>query len=43
MHPPAVIAGLYPAIPTIWHGCAFLSEKAGSSPAMTIPKKSIMV
>jgi hypothetical protein len=32
----AVIAGLDPAIPIIWHGRAILSGMAGSSPAMTI-------
>jgi hypothetical protein len=41
--PIPVIAGLDPAIPIMWHGCAFLSGMAGSSPAMTIPKKSIML
>jgi hypothetical protein len=30
-----VIAGLVPAIPIIRHSCAFLSEMAGTSPAMT--------
>jgi hypothetical protein len=29
--PPAVIAGLDPAIPIMWHRCAFLSGMAGSS------------
>jgi hypothetical protein len=33
----AVIAGLDPAIPIMWHGRAILSGMAGSSPAMTIP------
>jgi hypothetical protein len=33
--PLAVIAGLDPAIPIIWHGRALLSGMAGSSPAMT--------
>jgi hypothetical protein len=33
---PAVIAGLDPAIPIMWHGGASLSGMAGSSPAMTI-------
>ena len=32
----AVIAGLDPAIPMMWHGRASLSGMAGSSPAMTI-------
>jgi hypothetical protein len=36
----AVIAGLDPAIPIMWHGCAFLSGMAGSSPAMTVRTKS---
>jgi hypothetical protein len=31
----AVIAGLDPAIPIMWHGGALLSGMAGSSPAMT--------
>jgi hypothetical protein len=35
----AVIAGLDPAIPMMWHGCALLSGMAGSSPAMTIQQK----
>ena len=35
---PAVIAGLDPAIPIMWYGRAFLSEMAGSSPAMTTPR-----
>jgi hypothetical protein len=30
-----VIAGLGPAIPIIRQDCAFLSEMAGTSPAMT--------
>jgi hypothetical protein len=30
-----VMAGLDPAIPIIWHGCASLSGIAGSIPAMT--------
>jgi hypothetical protein len=34
--PTSVIAGLDPAIPIMWHGCAFLSGMAGSSPAMTV-------
>jgi hypothetical protein len=37
---PAVIAGLDPAIPMIWHDRALLSGMAGSSPAMTIPLES---
>jgi hypothetical protein len=32
----AVIAGLDPAIPIMWHGRALVSGMAGSSPAMTI-------
>jgi hypothetical protein len=40
--PASVIAGL-PAIPIMWHGGAFLSGMAGSSPAMTIPQKPIML
>jgi hypothetical protein len=32
----AVIAGLDPAIPIMWHSRASLSGMAGSSPAMTI-------
>jgi hypothetical protein len=32
---PAVIAGLDPAIPIMWHGRALVSGLAGSSPAMT--------
>jgi hypothetical protein len=32
----AVIAGLDPAIPIMWHGCASLSGMAGTSSAMTI-------
>jgi hypothetical protein len=43
MHPTSVIAALDPAIPIMWHGCAFLSGMAGSSPAMTIPQKPIML
>ncbi len=35
-HFTAVIAGLDPAIPIIWHGRASLSGVAGTSPAMTI-------
>jgi hypothetical protein len=31
----AVIAGLDPATPIMWHGRASLSRMAGSSPAMT--------
>jgi hypothetical protein len=38
--PPAVIAGLDPAIPIVGHGRAILSGMAGSNPAMTIPPKS---
>jgi hypothetical protein len=34
--PLAVIAGLDPAIPIMWHGCTSVSGMAGSSPAMTI-------
>jgi hypothetical protein len=34
----AVIAGLDPAIPIMWHGGAFISGMAGSSPAMTVPE-----
>ncbi len=33
----AVIAGLVPATPIMWHGRALLSGMAGTSPAMTIP------
>jgi hypothetical protein len=36
MNSPAVIAGLDPAIPSIWHSRATLGGMAGSSPAMTI-------
>jgi hypothetical protein len=43
MDPPAVIAGLDPAIPIMWHGRAMPSGMAGSSPAMTIPQKPIML
>jgi hypothetical protein len=35
MDPSAVIAGLDPAIPIMWHGRAMLIGMAGSSPAMT--------
>jgi hypothetical protein len=35
----AVIAGLDPAIPIMWHGGASLSGMAGSSPAMRIQWK----
>jgi hypothetical protein len=31
----AVIAGLVPATPIMWHGRALLSGVAGTSPAMT--------
>jgi hypothetical protein len=43
MNPFAVIAGLDPAIPIMWHGCALLSGMAGSSPAMTIPLEPVML
>jgi hypothetical protein len=43
MDPPAVIAGLDPAIPIMWHGRASLSGMAGSSPATTISQKPIML
>jgi hypothetical protein len=38
--PPAVIAGLDPAIPIMWHGRAILSGMAAPSPAMMIPQKN---
>jgi hypothetical protein len=41
--PTAVIAGLDPAIPIMWHGGALISGMAGSSPAMTIPWKANML
>jgi hypothetical protein len=36
----AVIAGLDPAIPIMWHGRASISGMAGSSPAMTIHQET---
>ena len=35
----ALIAGLDPAIPITWHGCASINGMAGSSPAMTDPQR----
>jgi hypothetical protein len=43
MDSPNVIAGLDPAVPIRWHGCAFLSGMAGWSPAMTIPQEPVML
>jgi hypothetical protein len=43
VNPLSVIAGLDPAIPIRWHGCALLSGMAGSSPAMTVQQKQIML
>ncbi len=40
--PNAVIAGLDPAIPIVWHGCTFLSGMAGSSTAMTTGKTNML-
>ena len=34
--PTAVIAGLVPATPIMWHGCAITIGVAGTSPAMTV-------
>ena len=34
--PTAVIAGLVPAAPIMWHGFAMISGVAGTSPAMTM-------
>jgi hypothetical protein len=41
--PTRAIAEPDPTIPIMWHGCAYLSGMAGSSPAMTIPQEPTML